>query len=489
MHYKRKYSIISHMNMTDVINGWQKECNKLKPHQIFKKNTLRKKIAAMKEGQRDITITPENGRSSGSDNIASNNYTSYSSQVRAVYDMYAAKTPYGGELLGGLVYLRVAFLGGEGISFQAEKPATSKFIESLIKVNRLNGMNHINIVKMQEMEGQALLIARPINNDIAWVNGGKPYVGIDPVLWVNHNYTAVISKNNPRKLDRVFVKDKDEEKDIAESKNIAWIATGGTLEDTTNYTHKIHRVLTQVGNVSRAAFDLRKSSHLFGHPTAVWEFDYQDPTADKGAKAIINETNSVDWEPGRTYAGKAVHRYVTIPGDGVVFPKEDILNNMRFISMTLNLPIHFLSWPDLMSNRATAENLLEVITAGTKTERLLLEELYTEIIWKSMHIAVNNGIENADIIGDFEVKIPMVSISQLQHIASVWLPLAEKMMIRESTVRNMIPGIDPTAEEKGLEKEKKKRKKNGANENRTEQKGSRANGETSQIRDDDKDDD
>jgi len=479
------------MKITDVIKRWQKDYDNLKPHQILKKNTLRKKIAAMKEGERDITITPENGRrSSGSENIASNNYTSYASQVRGVYDMYAAKTSYGGELLGGLVYLRVAFLGGEGISFQAEKPATAKFIESLIKVNRLNGMNHINIVKMEEMEGQALLLARPIQNDLAWVNDGKPYVGIHPVLWANTNYTAVISKDNPRQLDRVFIKKDMEEKNIANTKNIAWIATGGTIEDPTNYTHKIHRVLTQIENVSRAAFDLRKSSHLFGHPTPVWEFDWNDPTADKGAKAIIKETDGADWEPGRTYAGKAKHKYVTIPGDGVVFPKEDILNNMRFISMTLNLPIHFLSWPDLMSNRATAENLLEVITAGTKTERLLLEELYTEIIHKSMHIAVETAMEKDNIIGDFEIKIPMVSIAQLQHIASVWLPLVEKMMIRESTVRNMLPGIDPTAEEKGLEKEKKKREeKNGTDENAAEQDGPGANGEIPPRRDPDTDDD
>ena len=59
--------------------------------------------------------------------VDKNNYTTYSSQVTALYKMFNAETEYGNEVLKPLITTRISFIAGGGISYEAEKSKTEKF--------------------------------------------------------------------------------------------------------------------------------------------------------------------------------------------------------------------------------------------------------------------------------------------------------------------------------------------------------------------------
>ena len=138
---------------------------------------------------------------------------------------------------------------------------------------------------------------------------------------------------------------------------------------------------------------------------------------------------------------------------------KDMLASLKAIATTTGVPIHWLSWPELMSNRATAENLLEVVNIATKSSRLIWEESLEDLIWKAMRHSVDAGIESANIMGDFQIKLPLVSLNNLKAIMDVWLPLVGDV-ISMATFRNMLPGIDPETEQKLIEAERKKKAEN-----------------------------
>jgi hypothetical protein len=134
--------------------------------------------------------------------------------------------------------------------------------------------------------------------------------------------------------------------------------------------------------------------------------------------------------------------------------KEDLLINLRAVSSSTGIPIHWMAWPELMSNRATAENMMEMIAAATRKERLIYEEAFTEMIRRSMDMAIDQGYEKNNIIGDFEVKLPLISVTMVKALSETWLPLQQNDVISMATLRNKVAGIDPMYEDKQIKIEK-----------------------------------
>jgi hypothetical protein len=77
-----------------------------------------------------------------------------------------------------------------------------------------------------------------------------------------------------------------------------------------------------------------------------------------------------------------------------------------------------------------------------------------------MTMAIDAGFESNDIVDDFDIKLPMLSIKKLEMVQQVWLPLWDAGLVSDDTMRNLVPGIDPIYEKKMLDKEKKERAKN-----------------------------
>jgi len=101
---------------------------------LFGAKQRRLQIAALEEGARDVTNTAIVQLSMGQASavVDENNYKNYASQVAGAYAMYEQSCRYGGELFGGCIDTRAAFIGGEGVSFTTKNKKAEKFLKQFI---------------------------------------------------------------------------------------------------------------------------------------------------------------------------------------------------------------------------------------------------------------------------------------------------------------------------------------------------------------------
>jgi hypothetical protein len=69
-------------------------------------------------------------------------------------------------------------------------------------------------------------------------------------------------------------------------------------------------------------------------------------------------------------------------------------------------------------------------------------------------MSIDAGIDTNEIIDEFDIVLPSVSISSMQMLQSTWLPLYQNGIVSLATLRNQIPGIDPAQEKEYIENEK-----------------------------------
>ncbi len=98
---------------------------------------------------------------------------------------------------------------------------------------------------------------------------------------------------------------------------------------------------------------------------------------------------------------------------------------------------------------------MEGVIASTKKDRLIWEESFTELIQKSMILAIDNGIETNAILGEFTVKLPIISTTLLKQISEIWVPLWQSEIVDKFSIQNMLPGLNPSEVNKRIEIEKK----------------------------------
>jgi hypothetical protein len=408
---------------------------------------------AVGEGYRDITTTYITQKHPDVLSVVDkNNYRTYAAQVNQIYLMFNGRTPYGSEILHSLLRTMLAFICGEGVSFTSENKATKDYIERFFKCNMID-QYIFQMVRAGIMEGKHLTVLNKSKD-----KDGDPYIMITSFLWWVNRYTVWL--NDYWRIEEIKYKPQrtaPQEKTI-NLDSASYVQFGGTPADINNTPHKLHLCLTQIENASRGIYDLRKNAHIFGNIFPAFETQ-PGPQGWSDAERISKTQASNQWKVGHGFAGPAKVSIIAPPSGGSDVLKEDILMNFKLIATATGHPIHWLGWPELLNSRATAENFLEMVESATAEERRLWEWTLEDIVRKSMTMAIDAGFESNDIIDDFDIKLPMLSIKKLEMVQQVWLPLMEANIISEDTMRNLVPGIDPIYEKKMLDKEKKEKAK------------------------------
>lgn len=427
-----------------------------------------------------------------------NNYKTYANQIQAIYKMYYNESDYGGEIARGIIDTRVAILCGEGLNtivfdspeflemqkaqkeekqaipasqvqalkdiknqaiqqqqdiqektqeetqeeeiIDEKKEAVKEFINNIIKWNKLEGEGLIEIGECVEMEGKVLLVINP------GMLNGKKVVKIEVFDYYTNQYT--IKRNDIGEITEISYGNKTNPKKITPDRAV-FIQLSGKKKDYVKTPPRIANVLTQIENYSRAKYDLRKNNHLFAKTTPFFK------TVDAaGASSINNDIRNKNWVVGMGYAGTADFSYVsqtTGASDGI--DKERIMD-MKDIATTVGIPILLMNYPELMSNRSTAETMMEMLNQSSKKERLKLQSGMIELIQKIMQFAVKEKIEGAIYEPDmFDINIPLITLDNLKALIETWCILMDKKIISKKTVQGKVPGINPLDEEKQIQEE------------------------------------
>ena len=144
-------------------------------------------------------------------------------------------------------------------------------------------------------------------------------------------------------------------------------------------------VLREIENLDKALWDWRKINKLFSAPTPViYAPDKQT------AKEINTWLDNENWRVGKMLilGGQDVKfELVGWDGDGYTTLKEETQALVKTISGTTGIPVHFFGYPELLSNRDTAENLGQLIDLSTSKERRTWIGAYEEVFQKAMVIS------------------------------------------------------------------------------------------------------
>lgn len=444
------------------IQKLNQELIKLYDHPVINRGKIKStklKIQATIEGSNAVTNTYITQQVTTEKKIDKNNYKNYPIQLKAIYDMYKGEADYGSELVQAIIYTIAVFIAGEGVSAFSKNPKTQEYLDKFIKNNKLESYGILGKVETGLLEGKNLLTLTPVKKE----KEGESFIKLNSFSYYEYKYALTFDEISGE-FENAKYKIKDKDKEII-SKQAVFVKLAGTECDNVNTTNRLHCCLTQIENFSRAAFDLRNNSHLFGKLFPYFKFDYQDPDSDIQIQSLKKDLNAGNFKPGTSYVGKADFDLKT-PGTGAQeVVEKDMLTSLKIISINTGIPIFLLAWPELMSNRAVSETMLEQINSSTKKERAIWEDAIKEAIKKSMVMAIDAGFERESIIDEFYVKIPLVTLFMLEMITKVWQPLMDAKVISMDTLRNQIPGINPADEKKLLNEENEERKKQSPFEN------------------------
>jgi hypothetical protein len=149
----------------------------------------------------------------------------------------------------------------------------------------------------------------------------------------------------------------------------------------------------------------------------------------------------INWKIGKYIVSQASFSLVGMSGDAKDSLMNEITTNTKIISGATGVPPHFLGMPDILSNRATAQEMGDLMIAATDKERKIWTGAYNELIRKALLMAnkyFNKGF-NPEIV---KASLPYMSESKLRELIDVWLPLHQSSIIDDETILNKIPGVD-----------------------------------------------
>jgi hypothetical protein len=388
---------------------------------------MRKQIVDLQHSV-DILLGEVTERSS----YTGNSYTDYKTAIQALARKYEGVDSWGVLQVGNIIDLRSAFIIGQGIKLvpKDKNSREFKFIQEFIEHNNLDEEMPQDLAKEAEIEGRCLVKLI--------LNEEKQQIDIRFISYSVNGYKVNTAVGDYQKYETVTYQDKDSKSQVTLNANeFVYKKFSGRLSKVNDLMPKTAKVLTQCENLDKALYDWRKINNLFASPTPVVECN-----ADADAKAISDMVNKTKWNIGKLLVIKnAIYKLVGADAVGTNALKEEIIALAKVISGATGVPVHFLGYPDLMSNRATSTDLFEFINASCSKERSIWTGFYEELFNKALVMAnaFNFGFQENTV----KASILQVTEAKLQELASVWLPLYNANVVDLDYILSKIPDADP----------------------------------------------
>jgi len=379
-----------------------------------------------------------------------NSYSTYESQVRATYEKYNAFTDFGSQQTRAVVDVRSAFISGEGLSVSCKNEATSKWIEDFLDKQKLNGSVFVSAVKSSEIVGQVLF-------SLDYVKASDTEEDCIRVRRLKYSHESPF---RVKYADKMF-SDEIEEVQVKRDgrwapigiDNYIYARTGGDDSNLYMPTTRVGAVLTDIDNYDRALKDIRRNNFIYARVTPTFEV-----ASEAEAKNLKLWLQKIQWKVGTAFIGKAKFSYQS-PGTSAYQNLEsEMTATIKTISATTGVPVHWLGFVDLMSNRATATSLYESVKNATVSERTVWQETMYDLITKAQELYIDSG-GNLTLDKDFEVKLPLINYGDFAERVNGLSKAYSDDAISIDDYRNELPNIDPLKTAKAVEAEKEEQQK------------------------------
>lgn len=420
---------------------------------------LRQEIGQVTGMKMDI-LTDDGTGDEGSGKYSGNNYRTYPAAVAEISKKYSSAANWGCILTGNIIDLRSVFIMAQGIKVLPrkgiEKSDAEKELEwaaDFLEFNDLDKENAHEYAKEAEIEGKIALTLKIRELKEGEFRQYSKMITARYVSWTQKKYKIVTSEDDPLDYDRLIWKPVGKKEQTLSRDKFVYKKFGGRVNDPNQAQPKIMKCLTEIDNVTKALRDWREINRLFAAPIP----HIQCENADQ-AKKMNQQIDKLNFKIKKFMAHTGALGYISPDMAGAESIEKEILRLVTFISGTTGVPIHWLGLAELLKQRATADDLREMVNTGTTKERKTWEGAYQELITKAM-MAWNEK----DQVGEGEKKldpwkirvlIPTISREQWAHLKDVLMPLAMAGKISDETLISQIPDIDVHDELKKLEEKK-----------------------------------
>ena len=372
-----------------------------------------------------------------------NPYVTYESQVTSLAKKYEGQDKWGNQIAQNIIKIRSAFTLGQGLHiYEKEKEKGAKepskeyeFAKELFNYNDFDQEVPGDFANEAEIEGKCLV-------KLFW-NTEKKMVDVRHISYTEAGYEVETAPEDYKCYTKVLYKlpKRAERTEIIEEPDFVYKKFGGRIFRINKTFPKLGLILRNMEDMDKCLWDLRKIDKLFASPTPIFECATK---TDAGEMSV--ELKKINWKIGKVLATTAKYRLVGVEGEnGVQFLLKEIEAQAKIIAGTSGVGVHWLGFPELMSNRATAENLMESLYAATKDERKTWIGFYEELIDKALEMANKENNQNY-VPGKVGISIPFVTAQKMAEIADVYLPLYVSGAITLETLLTKVPEVDAEKE-------------------------------------------
>lgn len=379
-----------------------------------------------------------------------NYYSSYAEAVIEIGRKYTGVAEWGVLQTGNIIDLRSAFIIGDGITVSAKEEGAELELEwtkRFLEYNDLDKEVTQEYAKEAEIEGKIALKLVLEENEEAEKKEEAFMVSVRYISWADKKYKIITDPQDYLDYQKLTWKPSGKNKgETLEAKEFVYKKFGGRVMNPNEAAPKIMKCLTQIEGLDKAERDWRQINHIFAGPVLYAECE--DPKTVALALTALADKN---FKINKILAGTFKLSFLSLDIKGVESIEREIISLVKMISGTTGIPVHFLGFVELMSNRATADSLVDMINAGTTKERQTWIGAYEETIRKAM-VIYNEGVNAQMSKGKqldpdkIKVDIPIITQQHYDRLEKIFLPLYMAGKLSDEAFFAMLPGFDIKAE-------------------------------------------
>lgn len=379
-------------------------------------------------------------------------YTTRTKLIEGVSRKYAATDRYGSELVQRIVKIRSAFVMSGGVDARPidegdRDSLEMEFIQEFIKQNNLDGAFAQALGDEKVIEGQILV-------NLSWVEDpNSPFGGyarMDYFSWYSTRYEITYIDGSPsRGMKSATYTGSDGQPVTIPNTYAALMKFNARINDTYG-TSDFGGVLTVLDNLSKGLDQWFAMNWLFAHPTPFFETENNEE-----AVKLMEHLVDQRWKLGQFFAGHAKMDLKSGAGDSGSIEKK-ITMDIRIASGKTGVPVQFLGFPDLMSNRATADNTMEPVEVIALAEQKVWVTGFQELFDKAIDLFNARADLGSRLLepGLIEPVMPFITGRQLKMLKEFYMEAQINGQISLETLLSKIPDIKVEDELERLAKEK-----------------------------------
>lgn len=364
---------------------------------------------------------------------STNAYITHEQQALETARKIKGQSLRGNLLTKNIINTRTAFTCGRGLTISGwgeNESDERRFISAFVQANNLSLAQFRRFGRERCIEGQCLFVLNPHEDGIprlrfvSWLDTRYEVQS----EWQDYGVLRSVEWSSPRStLVRVpagqaaFLKFDGR---LTENEGVPLLA--GCL----NQLEQLEELLGLFLAVNKAGARI----------TPHFEF-----TSEADAAAFQERLKAMNWQMGTALASGGKASVLQIGYGAQLSLDSNLLALVKVISGHSGVPPMYLGFPELLSNRATSDNLADMFVEISEQETDEWGVGFTDVIGRAM--AMHNRQTGSRLVTTGgRCVLEVVSDAHFRRVAEVWLAMYEAGALTLETLLQKVPGVDETTE-------------------------------------------